>query len=149
MIMIVAKNKVRKDKKQDYLKITNSVKLLPNGKKMALQLNAEQKYILKIFEDRTKYVIPPYQRAYSWTENECEELFEDLKNAYYTNKNEGYFLGNIILSTTNRDEFEVIDGQQRLTTLIMFLKVLCFGCQDRHKPVFISRGGTFLIKLGD
>ena len=91
---------------------------------MALQLNAEQKYILKIFGDRTKYIIPPYQRAYSWTEDECEELFEDLKIVFYTNKFEGYFLGNIILSTSVRDEFEVIDGQQRLTTLIMFLKVL-------------------------
>jgi len=91
---------------------------------MALQLNAEQKYILKIFGDRTKYIIPPYQRAYSWTESECEQLFEDLKMAFKTNKAEGYFLGNLILSTSTRDEFEVIDGQQRLTTLIMFLKVL-------------------------
>lgn len=91
---------------------------------MALQLNAEQKYILKIFGDKTKYLIPPYQRPYSWTENECEELFEDLKMAFYENKEEGYFLGNIILSTTDRNEFEVIDGQQRLTTFIMFLKVL-------------------------
>ena len=76
---------------------------------MALQLNAEQKYILKIFGDRTKYIIPPYQRAYSWTEDECEELFEDLKIVFYTNKFEGYFLGNIILSTSVRDEFDVID----------------------------------------
>lgn len=91
---------------------------------MALQLNAEQKYILKIFGDRTKYIIPPYQRAYSWTESECGELFEDLKTAFYKNKLEGYFLGNLVLSTASRDEYEVIDGQQRLTTLIMFLKVL-------------------------
>lgn len=91
---------------------------------MALQLNAEQKYILKIFGDRTKYIIPPYQRAYSWTESECEELFEDLKTAFQKNKSEGYFIGNLILATSARDEFEVIDGQQRLTTLIMFLKVL-------------------------
>lgn len=91
---------------------------------MALQLNAEQKYILKIFGDRTKYVIPPYQRAYSWTESECDELFQDLKTAFQKNKSEGYFLGNLVLATASRDEYEVIDGQQRLTTLIMFLKVL-------------------------
>ena len=91
---------------------------------MALQLNAEQKNILKIFGDRTKYIIPPYQRAYSWTESECEELFVDLKTAFHKNKSEGYFLGNLVLATSTRDEFEVIDGQQRLTTLIMFLKVL-------------------------
>ena len=91
---------------------------------MALQLNAEQKYILKIFGDRTKYIIPPYQRAYSWTESECDELFEDLKTAFQKNKIEGYFLGNLVLATALRDEYEVIDGQQRLTTLIMFLKAL-------------------------
>lgn len=90
---------------------------------MALQLNAEQKYILKIFGDRTKYIIPPYQRAYAWTEDECDLLFNDLKTAFY-NKSEGYFLGNLVLATSKRDEFEVIDGQQRLTTLIMFLKAL-------------------------
>ncbi len=91
---------------------------------MALQLNAEQKYILKIFGDKTKYIIPPYQRAYSWTESECSELFEDLKTAFYTNKSEGYYLGNLVLAKFTKDEYEVIDGQQRLTTLIMFLKVL-------------------------
>lgn len=99
---------------------------------MALQLNAEQKYILKIFGDRTKYIIPPYQRAYSWTESECEELFEDLKTAFQKNKSEGYFIGNLVLATSVRDEFEVIDGQQRLTTLIMFLKVLwAFDANNR------------------
>lgn len=91
---------------------------------MALQLNAEQKYILKIFGDRTRYIIPPYQRAYSWTESECEELFEDLKTAFQKNKSEGYFIGNLVLATSVRDEYEVIDGQQRLTTLIMLLKAL-------------------------
>ncbi len=91
---------------------------------MALQLNAEQKYILKIFGDKTKYIIPPYQRPYAWTESECGELFEDLKTAFYKNKSEGHFLGNLVLATSIRDEYEVIDGQQRLTTLIMFLNVL-------------------------
>ncbi|ABB43970.1 Protein of unknown function DUF262 [Sulfurimonas denitrificans DSM 1251] len=99
---------------------------------MALQLNAEQKYILKIFGDKTKYIIPPYQRAYTWTESECEELFEDLKTAFQKNKSEGYFIGNLVLATSARDEFEVIDGQQRLTTLIMLLKVLwAFDAKNR------------------
>ena len=91
---------------------------------MAIQLNAEQKYISKIFGDKTIYKIPPYQRAYSWGKDECEELFDDLANAFLNNTDEGYFLGNIILSTSVKDEFEVIDGQQRLTTVSMLLKVL-------------------------
>jgi hypothetical protein len=91
---------------------------------MAIQLSAEQKYILKIFGDKTKYIIPPYQRAYSWSKNECEELFDDLVGAFENSNKDGYFLGNIILSTSKRDEFEVIDGQQRLTTMTLLLKVL-------------------------
>lgn len=101
---------------------------------MALTLNAEQKHISKIFDDKTKYVIPAYQRPYSWTNNECKELFEDLKTAYYENKKEGYFLGSLILSTVDENEFEVIDGQQRLTTLIMFLKVL-YSFDNRNKKL--------------
>lgn len=100
---------------------------------MALTLNAAQKNISKVFDDKTKYIIPPYQRPYSWTKNECEELFEDLKTAYFENKKEGYFLGNLILSTTDENEYEVIDGQQRLTTFIMFLKVLYFYDNENNK----------------
>ena len=115
---------------------------------MALQLSAEQKYILKIFGDRTKYIIPPYQRAYSWTESECEELFEDLKTAFLKNKKEGYFLGNLVLATALRDEYEVIDGQQRLTTLIMLLKVLSAFDSDNKKlknTIWILDDRTYTI----
>lgn len=58
---------------------------------MALSLNAEQKEITKILSGKEQYIIPPYQRAYSWEEEQCEALWEDLKNAYLTNKDEGYF----------------------------------------------------------
>jgi len=102
---------------------------------MALSLTAEQKNILKIFSDKNKYVIPPYQRPYSWGIDECTDLFEDLKQQFFDNKEEGYFLGNIVLTNTldNRYEFEVIDGQQRLTTIIMFLKVLYYFDNSNSK----------------
>lgn len=49
---------------------------------MALSLNAEQKEITKILSGKEQYIIPPYQRSYSWEEEQCEALWEDLKNAY-------------------------------------------------------------------
>ena len=101
---------------------------------MSLTLNAEQKNISKIFDDKTKYLIPAYQRPYSWTKNECKELFEDLETAYSENKKDGYFLGSLILSTVDENEYEVIDGQQRLTTLIMFLKVL-YNFDNKNKKL--------------
>ncbi|CAA6818422.1 MAG: DUF262 domain-containing protein [uncultured Sulfurovum sp.] len=93
---------------------------------MALTLNAEQKSIYKIFSGENQYIIPPYQRAYSWTNIECKALFEDIKKAFYDSEQEGYFLGNIVLakSREERNKLEVIDGQQRLTSLTLLLKVL-------------------------
>jgi uncharacterized protein with ParB-like and HNH nuclease domain len=95
---------------------------------MTPTLNAEQKSVYHIFSGENQYVIPPYQRAYSWTTVQCKALFEDIKRAFYSEEQEGYFLGNMVLakSTTNKNRLEVIDGQQRLTTLILFLKVLSY-----------------------
>jgi uncharacterized protein with ParB-like and HNH nuclease domain len=93
---------------------------------MALRLNAEQKYIRDIFSGKLEYIIPSYQRAYSWGKEQCEVLFEDLKNAFLENNEQGYFLGNIVLakSSEKRDTLEVIDGQQRLITITLLIQVL-------------------------
>jgi len=93
---------------------------------MALSLTAEQQSIFDMFSGKNQYIIPAYQRAYSWKENECKELFDDLKNAYFLNPKDGYFLGNIViaLNLEDKNRLEVIDGQQRITTLTLFMKVL-------------------------
>jgi len=101
---------------------------------MALSLTAEQQSIFDMFGGKNQYIIPAYQRAYSWEEAECKELFEDLKNAFYTNPKDGYFLGNVViaLSLEDRNRLEVIDGQQRLTTLTLLMKVLLSFDEDNN-----------------
>jgi uncharacterized protein with ParB-like and HNH nuclease domain len=91
---------------------------------MALSLTAEQKEILKIFKIEEQYVIPAYQRPYSWEYDQCIQLYSDLMEAYEAK--EEYFIGNIIIakSESNKGILEVIDGQQRLTTLLLLIKVL-------------------------
>ena len=75
-------------------------------------------------ESKTIYEIPKYQREYIWGAKQWEELFNDLM------ENEaGYFLGSIICINTTQDtlnnpKFEVVDGQQRLTTLSLLLAAL-------------------------
>lgn len=95
---------------------------------MALDLSAEQKTIYDIFSGKEQYIIPPYQRAYSWGDVQCSELLEDLKQAYEEEKEtkDGYFLGNIVIakSTEDKIKLEVIDGQQRLITLTLLIKAL-------------------------
>lgn len=72
---------------------------------------------------RTKaYEIPEYQRPYSWKSEHVEELMNDLYEAFES-KSKEYFIGSIIVIETN-DTFEVVDGQQRLTTLILVLAKL-------------------------
>ena len=96
---------------------------------MGLELKAEEKSILALFTgDKNQYVIPPYQRPYSWDEEQCRELFEDLQRAFEDEKISSYFLGNIVIASSNenKNRLEVIDGQQRLTTLTLLLKALLF-----------------------
>jgi len=93
---------------------------------MSLTLTAEQKTIEKIFSGSEKYIIPAYQRAYSWDEEQCSDFFEDIKNSFLDDPSEGYFIGNIVIAKSYEleDSLEVIDGQQRLITLTLFMKVL-------------------------
>jgi uncharacterized protein with ParB-like and HNH nuclease domain len=86
--------------------------------------------IKDIFSDRFSFNIPNYQRPYAWTTEETEKLLDDLLDAMEdesTDINEipPYFLGNIVLiKLLDKTECEVVDGQQRLTTLTILFAVL-------------------------
>lgn len=97
---------------------------------MALSLTAEQKSIIKIFKIEEQYVVPSYQRPYSWEYDHCFQLFTDLMRAY--DSKEDYFIGNIIIakSDSNTEFVEVVDGQQRLMTLLLLIKVLSLFQED-------------------
>ena len=63
---------------------------------MALSLIAEQRSISKLFLQREQYVIPDFQRPYSWKLEQCRKLIDDLVEAY--NAETDYFLGNNIIA---------------------------------------------------
>ena len=91
---------------------------------MAISLNAEQKSIKEIFNGDEQYIVPSYQRPYSWGFEECSQLYTDLMDAFL--KEDEYFLGNIILAKSKKDKkvFHIIDGQQRCISLWIVLKVM-------------------------
>ena len=92
---------------------------------MANSITGKEYPLDKIFDSDFEYHIPSYQRPYSWTEEESSELFDDLYDFSKTEKEDNYFLGSIVLiKEDNRPESQVIDGQQRLTTLTILLSVL-------------------------
>lgn len=95
---------------------------------MAIQLNAEQKSIRKLFYNTDQYIIPEFQRTYSWGYEECFQLYNDLIEA----SGNDYFLGNIVIARSSSDNTkpQVIDGQQRLISLWLLLKVLSLYVVD-------------------
>lgn len=81
----------------------------------------QEKSVPELF--KSDYVIPIYQRNYAWTATEIEQLIEDI-DSLELQSNDHYFLGNLIVNLIDDRKYEVIDGQQRLTTLYLLLKYL-------------------------
>ena len=91
------------------------------------------KTILELFDSSQKtFVIPVYQRAYSWKESNWNTFLSDLREQAEGENN--YFYGNLLLETVVKGrQYEVIDGQQRLTTLTIFMRSLLNTFADRKK----------------
>lgn len=95
-----------------------------------MELNAVTKSVNEVFSVNRKYLVPRFQREYSWTQEEIEEFWEDVTGQIVRKKdgaisNEEYFIGCIVLvGEDTKFEHLIVDGQQRLTTLTILLRVL-------------------------
>lgn len=76
----------------------------------------------EFFEGDKQFFIPVYQRAYSWEESQWKTFLEDLEEA--TKGENHYFFGNVLLEKDGNNRLDIIDGQQRLTTIIIFARCL-------------------------
>ena len=84
-----------------------------------------------------KYVIPLYQRNFAWRCEEISQLLQDLVDACESAENHNYYIGSLVTHKRHNGELEVIDGQQRLTTLSLISKML--GMQDYPVLSYDSR----------
>jgi len=92
---------------------------------VAKKISGAEYPLAKIFSSEFEYIIPSYQRPYAWMADQTLELFDDLYEFYASEQEEGYFLGTIVLiKEEGLPKAEVIDGQQRLTTLTILLATL-------------------------
>ena len=84
--------------------------------------------ISDLFDDKNKcnYIIPIYQRNYAWGDNEISSLLQDIKNACEKTKEQdkNYYIGSLVVYRQENGDFEVIDGQQRLTTFTLIMHYL-------------------------
>ncbi len=99
-------------------------------------------YLKDLFDDKEiqKITVPPYQRAYSWEEKQLDQFIGDLIEMTSKDK-KGYYFGHFIFEKSN-DSFQVIDGQQRITTFILFLIACNRKNQSQKFKHFIDKFST-------
>lgn len=114
------------------------------------KLNIDQKSVRMLFsEKKSDFLIPDYQRPYAWGEKECQTLWDDLFlfafpdndcDKFNTESNE-YFLGPIVTFKNEDGKMEIIDGQQRLTTLLLLLRAFYdkYGSMKNDKAIKTSK----------
>lgn len=101
-------------------------------------MKASEAKLLAFLEKSPQFIIPIYQRTYSWTEKECRQLWQDILRAGNDDSVRGHFLGSVVYieeglnQVSNRTPLLVIDGQQRLTTITLLLAALSEAVGDEE-----------------
>ncbi|WP_072216461.1 GmrSD restriction endonuclease domain-containing protein [Campylobacter coli] len=125
-----------------------------NNKVEIKSISNKEKYIVAkdIF-----FEIPPYQRLYEWNKEQIQTLLNDIKTKFEENKNEEYFIGNVVVSKKNNKnnqqdvKYLLIDGQQRLTTLFLIGFYLSYKIKnpnnDSNWKEFIMQGDKLRISM--
>ena len=95
----------------------------------------------------TIFVIPEYQRAYSWTKDNCDKLWQDLLDYSDLDSDDNYFFGTIIVNCQDNDtKFVLIDGQQRTTTFYLLFKALLMRINERIPMVSDDKDSIQLLR---
>lgn len=109
---------------------------------MPKQIYGGEHPLKEIFSSQFDFLIPPYQRPYDWDTEQADDLFE----SFTEQTDETYFLGSIVLIKEEKvPRAEVIDGQQRLTTLTILLALLSQEVETKHKDAFVK----YILEPGD
>ena len=112
-------------------------------------MQSGQTTIYELFNGTKIFNIPKYQRSYAWGEKQLDDFIEDLK---YQHPKKAYFLGTILfqLRSENGDFqiIDVVDGQQRITTIIIFMKILLDRMRELGADTQLLED-TFLKQYGE
>ncbi|MFP6105985.1 DUF262 domain-containing protein [Helicobacter pylori] len=102
------------------------------------KIDSYEWYLKNTLKEELYYQIPIYQRPYQWTEENCEKLLDDLFFNYEDDRESDYFCGSLVLIAISEDSkaktYDVVDGQQRLSTFILLAKVLATLYSERLDP---------------
>lgn len=90
-----------------------------------MNFNTENNTFRKLLGNGMTYQIPRFQRDYSWTANEWDDLWQDIVGLFSDDPEPAHYMGYLVLQSPDSKQFDIIDGQQRITTLsVMILAAL-------------------------
>ncbi|MDU9776884.1 DUF262 domain-containing protein [Helicobacter pylori] len=102
------------------------------------KIDSYEWYLKNTLKEEFYYQIPIYQRPYQWTEENCEKLLDDLFEYYEGDRESDYFCGSLVLvksdPNSKTETYDIVDGQQRLSTFILLAKVLADLYNDCLDP---------------
>ena len=111
--------------------------------------------IADLLDGKHHFVIPSFQRGYRWEEKQVTDLLEDIKQFANDDnvKSDSYFLQPVVVKACNyngMDAYEVLDGQQRLTTMLLLLKRLMkrLGEDERERNPLAAPRGRYAVSGG-
>ncbi|WP_100953329.1 DUF262 domain-containing protein [Helicobacter pylori] len=116
------------------------------------KIDSYEWYLKNTLKEEFYYQIPIYQRPYQWTEENCEKLLDDLFEDYEEDRESDYFCGSLVLVKSDPNSkteiYDIVDGQQRLSTFILLAKVLA-TLYHNHKDLDTTCRGYLEGSLGD
>src|SRR5690625_5815117 len=108
-------------------------------------MKAKETNLSKFLNAPKQFIIPVYQRTYSWKRQQCIKLWDDIVRIGADDNNPGHFIGSVVYiekglyNVTAVTELLVIDGQQRLTTITLLLVAMAKVIEEQRLDIRISR----------
>ena len=98
-----------------------------------INFNTTNQTFRQLLGNGLNYQVPIFQRDYSWSANEWEDLWMDIEAMYEPDGEEAHYMGYLVLQTSDQKNFKIIDGQQRMTTLSVMILAALLTFQELSK----------------
>ncbi|NVK31080.1 MAG: DUF262 domain-containing protein [Gammaproteobacteria bacterium] len=95
-----------------------------------MNFNTSNSTFRQLLGNGLRYRVPPFQRDYSWTDDEWDDLWQDIVELFVEDAEPAHYMGYLVLQSANNKQFDIIDGQQRVTTLSILILASLAVLQD-------------------
>lgn len=86
-----------------------------------MNFNTSNQTYRQLLGNGLSYRVPPFQRDYSWSEDEWDDLWQDIIGLFEEDGEPAHYMGYLVLQSADSKRFDIIDGQQRITTISLMV----------------------------